>query len=487
MKDKSNFYNLTEAEQNNERKNLWKDSFPDVPKFANDLKKAILQQECPRVIALEGGYGMGKTYFSSRFCEYLRSNRKEPVSAIYFSAWEDDNLPDPFLSFSKEISQNLQTTKENIRDILKIFIKVMSSFDISFGIPGLSATFKFKDLKDEFLKQDNPLKDFKSELMAVITRLPGKHLLLIVDELDRCRPDHAIRVLEVIKHFFDIDGITIILPVNYNTLTSCIESVYSLDNCRAGEYLRKFINYRINIPAPNYEQFIKNQINETAFAKEIKNGYLNAENKPFCSLKTLQDDLIRYTVAVKPSLRELTNLLNIIELAIHHKKERIRCSLLVHLLFKKFIKDNRTNQIFSEKLPINAELEQILNGNSSIKKRLLSQYTVYIKKAPEYFHSQRWRFPRNMTVDILTNLETEFNQIKTYSDFLRFLNETNKPLQDLYNNIIISQESFVSLNEKLKKYIDEGVNTFGVFELKDEQDSIPMIGPYNALVNQLQI
>ena len=187
------------------------------------------------------------------------------------------------------------------------------------------------------------------------------------------------------------------------------------------------------------------------------------------------------------SLRELTNLLNIVELAIHHKKERIRCSLLVHLLFKKFIKDNRTNQIFSEKLPINAELEQILNGNNSIKKRLLSQYTVYIKKAPEYFRSQSWRFPRNMTVDVFTNLETEFNQIKTYSDFLRFLNETNKPLQDLYSNIIISQESFFSLSEKLKKYIDEGVNTFGVFELKDEQDSIPMIGPYNALVNQLQI
>ena len=103
MKDKSNFYNLTEAEQDNGRKDLWKDSFPDVPKFANDLKKAILQPECPRVISLEGGYGMGKTYFSSRFCEYLRSNREGPISAIYFSAWEDDNLPDPFLSFSRAI------------------------------------------------------------------------------------------------------------------------------------------------------------------------------------------------------------------------------------------------------------------------------------------------------------------------------------------------------------------------------------------------
>ncbi|MBP5344338.1 MAG: hypothetical protein J6Y85_04640 [Alphaproteobacteria bacterium] len=486
MKDKSNFYNLTGVEQDNERKDLWKDSFPDVPKFANDLKKAILQQECPRVIALEGGYGMGKTYFSSRFCEYLGSNRKEPISAIYFSAWEDDNLPDPFLSFSKEISQNLQTTKENIRDILKIFIKVMSSFDISFGMPGLSTTFKFKDLKEELLKQENPLRNFKSDLTKIITELPGKHLVLIVDELDRCRPDYAIRVLEVIKHFFDVDGITIILPVNYNTLTSCIESVYSLDNFRAGEYLRKFINYRVNIPAPNYEQFIDNQINESTFAKEIKKGYLDVESKPFCSLQTLQQDLIKYSVATNPSLRELTNLLSIVEFAIHHKEERIRSSLLVHLLFKKFIKDNRDKQTFSGNLPISPELNELLDKKIQL---IYSQYKEYVDKAVTIFNNhRRGYYPQGTKEDeVFGNLEKKFNHITTYGELLTYLNELSGPLYNLYSGINLNQESFSIISRKLAQLIDQGINAYGIFEVTDTLLSKPQIEIYNALVNQLQI
>jgi len=31
-------------------------------------------------------------------------------------------------------------------------------------------------------------------------------VIIIVDELDRCRPDYAIRVLEIIKHLFDVNG-----------------------------------------------------------------------------------------------------------------------------------------------------------------------------------------------------------------------------------------------------------------------------------------
>lgn len=488
MKDESNFYNLTIKEQEKAKKDLWKDSFPEVPKFAEDLKRAINQKECPKVIALEGGYGMGKTYFSSRFCEYLRTG-ENLVPTVYFSAWEDDNLADPFLSFSKAILALFPKKDKITKKFGECFKLAADSIDISpklFDLP-IPVSLNLGKIIDKFIQNDNPLIAFKEQFSRLVSSLPNQKLVIIVDELDRCRPDYAIRVLETIKHFFSMDEIIVILPINYVTLTSCIESIYSLKEEKAEEYLRKFINYRVNIPSPNYEQFIKNQVNETTFVKEIRNGYLNAENKPFCSLKTLQEDLIKYSEAVNPSLRELTNLLSIIEFAIHHKKERIRCSLLVHLLFKKFIKDNRTDQTFPGKLLVNAELEQILNGNNSIKQRLLSQYTVYIKKAPEIFHSYSWRLPRNITVDVFTNLEKEFNQIKTYSEFLRFLNETNKPLQDLYSNITISQESFFSLNEKLKKYIDEGVNMFGVFELKDELDSIPMIGPYNALVNQLKI
>ena len=36
---------------------------------------------------------------------------------------------------------------------------------------------------------------------------PAKPLIIVVDELDRCRPDYALEVLEVIKHFFAVSRI----------------------------------------------------------------------------------------------------------------------------------------------------------------------------------------------------------------------------------------------------------------------------------------
>jgi predicted KAP-like P-loop ATPase len=46
-------------------------------------------------------------------------------------------------------------------------------------------------------------KPFKAQL-AEITKKEKKPLVFIVDELDRCKPEFAIRLIERIKHFFDI-------------------------------------------------------------------------------------------------------------------------------------------------------------------------------------------------------------------------------------------------------------------------------------------
>ena len=45
--------------------------------------------------------------------------------------------------------------------------------------------------------------EFKKHLAETVEKL-DKPLVFIIDELDRCRPDFSIRLIERIKHFFDI-------------------------------------------------------------------------------------------------------------------------------------------------------------------------------------------------------------------------------------------------------------------------------------------
>lgn len=68
----------------------------------------------------------------------------------------------------------------------------------------------------------------------------ANRLIVIIDELDRCKPDYAVRVLEKIKHYFDNERITFVFAVNVQELQHTISSYYGshFDSCR---YLDRFL------------------------------------------------------------------------------------------------------------------------------------------------------------------------------------------------------------------------------------------------------
>ncbi|MEZ4628433.1 MAG: P-loop NTPase fold protein [Eubacteriales bacterium] len=60
------------------------------------------------------------------------------------------------------------------------------------------------------------MNDFRSDLQDV-THTRQKKLLIIIDELDRCRPTFAIQTLELIKHLFAVKGLIFIFAFRYKT------------------------------------------------------------------------------------------------------------------------------------------------------------------------------------------------------------------------------------------------------------------------------
>ena len=72
-------------------------------------------------------------------------------------------------------------------------------------------------------------------------------LLIFVDELDRCRPDYAIKLLEQMKHLFSVPGVIFVLAINGEQLNHSIRAVYGagFDSAR---YLRRFIDFDIRLP-----------------------------------------------------------------------------------------------------------------------------------------------------------------------------------------------------------------------------------------------
>ena len=101
--------------------------------------------------------------------------------------------------------------------------------------------------------------------------------IIIIDELDRCRPDYAIQLLEIIKHIFDVKNIIFLFLINREQLESIVSTIYMNSNL-SNKYFEKFYDVELNLPKANYEELNEPEfkiVNDFKEYKVDKNGYSN--------------------------------------------------------------------------------------------------------------------------------------------------------------------------------------------------------------------
>ena len=94
-------------------------------------------------------------------------------------------------------------------------------------------------------------------------------ILVIIDELDRCRPNYAIEFLETIKHLFDIRGLVFVIGVDKGQLASSAKALFGQELV-FDEYYRKFAHRNVNLP-------VKSQLMTEKFCQKIVAEYLSPE------------------------------------------------------------------------------------------------------------------------------------------------------------------------------------------------------------------
>lgn len=263
------------------------------------------------VLLVQGGYGTGKTFFAKKLNDYLLG---EGVDSVYFSAWERDYVNQPFVVISrvilKEIFKNKNIVKNAEKFISDKFKKIMNyiiskDFNIKLGTGPLEVdtNISLQEIINAIKDQKDPIAEFKDDLSTLINKLKNKKLVLIVDELDRCRPDYAMKVLEIIKHFFDIDGLIVIILSNIKALNNSVKSLYNFENNNNEEsYLTKFFVDKVILNPINYEKFIVDTLSQKL---KIDKEDLQKENIAFNSLYILKNSLVKLSQANNITCREL--------------------------------------------------------------------------------------------------------------------------------------------------------------------------------------
>lgn len=267
--------------------------------FVRQFVKMLNAIEDNCTIALEGNWGSGKTFFvkqvkmvldahnpnyqpvngflteerrkvikekCSEFNVEDGSTELKPQLCVYYDAWQNDNDEDPILSLVysivKEIGSEFSFNKKSTLDICGELIKLVCDKDISKLIKvlkGKNALDRIRKTKDEA--------DKVSEFLQSLLPEVGERLIVFVDELDRCKPSYAVKLLERIKHYFLDEEITFVFSVNINELQHTIKKHYGSD-FDATRYLDRFFDLRATLPKFDLDKYYANigfELNENMF------------------------------------------------------------------------------------------------------------------------------------------------------------------------------------------------------------------------------
>lgn len=240
--------------------------------YAEVLTKIVELYSDGFVLAINNEWGTGKTTFVKMWQQHLKNN---DFKTVYFNAWENDFDNNPLVAIMSELkslinSKNKEVFKSVIskgavlaQNVLPAVIKAVAKKyidvdEVSDAMENVTkgATQIFEEEIKEYTNKKKSIVDFRKELEKFIKKTDSsKPLIFIIDELDRCRPDYAVDVLEQMKHFFSVPGIVFVLSIDKNHLASSVRGYYGSENINTDEYLRRFIDLEYSIPLPSNKAF----------------------------------------------------------------------------------------------------------------------------------------------------------------------------------------------------------------------------------------
>lgn len=268
-------------------------------------------------IALDAAWGTGKTFFINKWSEDIKAKNG---GVIVFDAWKNDFSNEVLTSFMAELSMGVSPLWERVSTKDKVATKVKeqakslvndfrkaalpASAVIAKGLLKKVTGIAMGELvdawnNDETDSKESELKEltdagqeslkkgletffektleahreraaatdsFRSALESLVRTLQAEGALngplyIFVDELDRCRPDYAIKLLEGIKHLFAVKGVVFVVSTNLEQLSKSVQVVYG-GGFDGYSYLKRFFDFEFTLPPPDRYAFALQLLNE---------------------------------------------------------------------------------------------------------------------------------------------------------------------------------------------------------------------------------
>lgn len=241
----------------------------NVVKIVNQLSD--IKRGC--CFAIEGGWGVGKTFVIEEIEERLKVIQSEETKSdgyfvFHYNCWQHDYYEEPAVAIISAMLASIREDEVLVNGEVERIIKAGYEFvgeelkkiaglyiENKIGVNLISWAENIKNNKEINQKAENEFDEmfnFSQTIEKVRKKLQEiaaeRTLVLFVDELDRCIPQYAIKVLERLHHiFYGLDNVVVVMAIDRKQLEHSVEEMFGVRKDESSidieRYLKKFIDF----------------------------------------------------------------------------------------------------------------------------------------------------------------------------------------------------------------------------------------------------
>lgn len=236
-----------------------------------DLITVVSDNRKSCCFAIEGEWGSGKSFVLEKIQERLQVEQSEATGSDRFfvaryDCWEYDYYEEPVVAIisllSAAIDQYVNLIPEESKTCLlkaakniitKALIKIVES-KTDINVEEYIGDVKTEEkLYDQYFGFYDAVEKVREALKKIAQ---DQTVVIIVDELDRCLPPYAIKVLERIHHIFnEMENIVVIIAMEKKQIENSLHQIYGA-GMDVDQYLKKLISFSVKLDNGSARNFI---------------------------------------------------------------------------------------------------------------------------------------------------------------------------------------------------------------------------------------
>ena len=263
--------------------------FLGTESFVTTIAEDIEKSESPRTIAITGYWGSGKTSclagvykkVTATSPAEITNNKQEQTgkyTGIWFEAWRYQNEVSPIIALLHCIKNHFSSSKKFIDGAGKLAsVSVLGALTVLDGVikqaTGLSGFSKISEIGEKYEKDNlmsrlaaDQINDALTKAVNVLLGDNKEKLVIFIDDLDRCEPENAYKLLEGLKLYLSIPNCTVVLAIDQQQIERFLQKQFinlmperktEIDNQYSYlgvEYLEKLCQEAYRLPIPNQKQ-----------------------------------------------------------------------------------------------------------------------------------------------------------------------------------------------------------------------------------------